>query len=202
MRHPAIPVSSRLPGVSQFGWSAVSPSRPAPSQCAARSGRQGKRAAARSHAQPPLCGEHGEHGEHWTLMAASTVPRSIRLGATVLPGHGSFRGLLAAATWHRGGRHPYVPNAVIPKEPQRRTRGCRASSRLGHAPARIRRNSVGPRLGRIWLCGRRRGVAPVEVAIVFPDAMHDDGELAGDGHLGAARPDPLCQRQTPRLQLA
>ena len=57
--------------VSLFGWSAVSPSRPARSQSASRSGGQGKRAAARSHAQPPLCGEHGEHGEHWTLMAAA-----------------------------------------------------------------------------------------------------------------------------------
>jgi hypothetical protein len=57
--------------VSQFGWSAVSPSRPALSQRAARSGRQGKGAVARSHAQPLLCGEHGEHGEHWTLMAAA-----------------------------------------------------------------------------------------------------------------------------------
>lgn len=57
--------------VSQFGRSAVSPSRPTLSQSAVRSGRQGKRAAARSHAQPPLCGEHGEHGEHWTLMAAA-----------------------------------------------------------------------------------------------------------------------------------
>jgi hypothetical protein len=63
---------SREVYVSQFGWSAVSPSRPARSQSASRSGRQGKRAAARSHAQPPLCGEHGEHGEHWTLMAAAT----------------------------------------------------------------------------------------------------------------------------------
>jgi hypothetical protein len=35
-----------------------------------------------------------------------------QVGATVLPGHGSFRGLLAAATWRRGGWHPYVPNAV------------------------------------------------------------------------------------------
>jgi hypothetical protein len=58
--------------VSQFGWSAVSPSRPAISPSARRSGGQGKRPAARSHAQPPLCGEHGEHGEHWTLMAAAT----------------------------------------------------------------------------------------------------------------------------------
>jgi hypothetical protein len=40
--------------VSQFGWSAVSPSRPAISQSAAHSGRQGKRAVARSHAQPPF----------------------------------------------------------------------------------------------------------------------------------------------------
>jgi hypothetical protein len=57
--------------VSQFGWSAVSPSRPALSQSAARTGRQAKRTAARSHAQPPLCVEHGEHGEHWTLMAGA-----------------------------------------------------------------------------------------------------------------------------------
>jgi len=47
--------------VSQFGWSAVSPSRPAISQSAGHRGGQGKRAAARSHAQPHLCGEHGEH---------------------------------------------------------------------------------------------------------------------------------------------
>ena len=57
--------------VSQFGWSAVSPSRSALSQSAARTGRQAKRTAARSHAQPSLCGEHGEHGEHWTLMAGA-----------------------------------------------------------------------------------------------------------------------------------
>ena len=47
--------------VSQFGWSAVSPSRPAISLSAGHRGGQGKRAAARSHAQPHLCGEHGEH---------------------------------------------------------------------------------------------------------------------------------------------
>ena len=57
--------------VSRFGWSAVSPSRPALSQSAACNGRQGKRAGARSHAQPPLGGEHGEHGEHWTLTAVA-----------------------------------------------------------------------------------------------------------------------------------
>src|SRR5271165_1202991 len=66
--------------VSQFGWSAVSPSRPAISQSVGRSGGQGKRAAARSHAQPPLCGEHGEHGEHWTLMAAATGPTLDQAG--------------------------------------------------------------------------------------------------------------------------
>src|SRR5271166_3352790 len=70
--------------VSQFGWSAVSPSRPAISQSVGRSGGQGKRAAARSHAQPPLCGEHGEHGEHWTLMGRCDQ-RLIRLGASELP---------------------------------------------------------------------------------------------------------------------
>ena len=47
--------------VSQFGWSAVSPSWPAISLSAGHRGGQGKRAAARSHAQPHLCGEHGEH---------------------------------------------------------------------------------------------------------------------------------------------
>jgi hypothetical protein len=57
--------------VSQFGSRAVSPSRPALSQSAACSGGQGKRAAARSHAQPPFRGEHGEYGEHWTLMSAA-----------------------------------------------------------------------------------------------------------------------------------
>ena len=67
----SIPTCLPRPNVSQFGWSAVSPSRPALSQSAACSGGQGKRAAARSHAQPPLRGEHGEHGEHWTLMAAA-----------------------------------------------------------------------------------------------------------------------------------
>ena len=51
---------------------AVSPSRPTISQSVGRSGGQGKRAAARSHAQPFRCGEHGEHGEHWTLMDAAT----------------------------------------------------------------------------------------------------------------------------------
>jgi hypothetical protein len=68
---PDLP-SSTVRDVSLFGWSAVSPPRPALSQSAGRNGRQGKRAAARSHAQPPLCGEHGEHGEHWTLMAVAS----------------------------------------------------------------------------------------------------------------------------------
>ncbi len=33
-------------------------------------------------------------------------------GASVLPGHGVFRGLLEAATRRQEGRHPYIPNAV------------------------------------------------------------------------------------------
>jgi hypothetical protein len=32
-----------------------------------------------------------------------------QVGASLPIDHGSFRGLLAAATWRRGGRHPYVP---------------------------------------------------------------------------------------------
>jgi NADH dehydrogenase len=72
-----------------------------------------------------------------------------------------FRGvpyLIVAATWWQlplffnrgpfGKWHPYVPNAVTSKGPQRRTRGCRASSWLGHAPALIRRISVRESGGR------------------------------------------------------
>src|SRR6202167_5826402 len=58
--------------VSQFGWSAVSPSRPARSQSASRSGRQGKRAAARSHAPPPLSAEQVESEAIWTCRSAAT----------------------------------------------------------------------------------------------------------------------------------
>ena len=65
-----------------FGWSAVFPPRPASSWCAEQSGCQGKRAAARSHAQPHLCGEHGEHGEHWNLTVASTAPGLSGSGAS------------------------------------------------------------------------------------------------------------------------
>jgi len=51
--HPSRPTFVD-PHVSQFGWRAVSPSRPAISQSVGLSGGQGKRAAARSHAQPPF----------------------------------------------------------------------------------------------------------------------------------------------------
>ncbi len=36
------------------------------------------------------------------------------------------------------------------------------------------------------LCGRRRGVAPVEVPIVFPDAVHEDRKRAGNATLASA----------------
>jgi hypothetical protein len=46
-----------------------------------------------------------------------------QVGASVLPGHDSFRGLIVAATWHWRGRHPHVPNAVTASGPQRRSAG-------------------------------------------------------------------------------
>jgi hypothetical protein len=154
----------------------------------------------RAERRSRLAAGHRRRRREAVLTAASTAQCSIRLGATVLPGHGSFRGLVSAATWHRGGRHLYVPNVVTTRGPRRRKRGCRASSRLGQAPASIRRISIGRRTGRTGLCGGR-GVAPVKVAIVLPDAVHDDGELAGNGHRGAAHADPPGKRQTPCLEL-
>ena len=77
--------------VSRFGWSAVSPSRPALSQSAACSGGQGKRAAARSHAQPPL---RGEHGEHWTLMAVArgaTLDQAEGVQTSASASHNPYR---------------------------------------------------------------------------------------------------------------
>jgi hypothetical protein len=86
--------------VSQFGWSAVSPSRPALSQSAACSGRQGKRTAARSHAQPPLRGEHGEHGEHWTSMATArgaTLDQAEGVRTSASASHNPYRAREAEA---------------------------------------------------------------------------------------------------------
>ena len=56
-------------------------------------------------------------------------------------------------------------------------------------PPGIRRISIGQPNGWTGSCGGW-GVTPVKVAIVLPDAMHDNGELAGDRHLGAAPADP------------
>jgi len=51
-----------------------------PPSAGERSGGQGKRGATRTHAQPPLGGEHGEDGEHWTLTGVSTLaPLACRL---------------------------------------------------------------------------------------------------------------------------
>ncbi len=52
------------------------PSRPGDAMSTARSGGDGRRAAARSHAQR----EHGEAGEHRTFAAASTVAASSAIG--------------------------------------------------------------------------------------------------------------------------
>jgi len=93
--HSSVPTSPFFDRhVSRFGWSAVSPSRPALSQSAACSGGQGKRAAARSHAQPPLRGEHGEHGEHWTLMAVArgaTLDQAEGVRTSASASHNPYR---------------------------------------------------------------------------------------------------------------
>src|SRR5580704_8459213 len=118
--------------VSRFGWSAVSPSRPALSQSAACSGGQGKRAAARSHAQPPLRGEHGEHGEHWTLTAVArgaTLDQAEGVRTSASASHNPYRAreaepgspsksvtttqsisvilLTMVRTYHRSSKRPY-----------------------------------------------------------------------------------------------
>ena len=84
------------------------------------------------------------------LKAASTLKRSIRLGATVLPGHGAFRSLLSSTTRRRGSRHLYDPNAVTSKGPQRKARGCRPSfavtSRPDQLPHDAAHGTVGPQL--------------------------------------------------------
>ena len=54
------------------------PSRPGGAAATARSGGDGRRAAARSHAQRS---EHGEDGEHRPFAAASTVAASHAVGA-------------------------------------------------------------------------------------------------------------------------
>ena len=60
----------------------------APASAAARNAGQGKRGATRTHAQPPLGGEHGEDGEHWTLTGVSTVALAphARAAGSALPG--------------------------------------------------------------------------------------------------------------------
>ncbi len=45
----------------------------APASAGERNAGQGKRGATRTHAQPPLGGEHGKDGEHWTITGESTL---------------------------------------------------------------------------------------------------------------------------------
>jgi hypothetical protein len=56
----------------------------------------------------------------------------------------------------------------------------------------------------LWPIGRQSchggNVAPAVLAAVAPDPMHDDGELAGDGHFGAAHTNSLGEREAPRLE--
>ena len=49
-------------------------------------------------------------------------------------------------------------------------------------------------------CGSH-GVAPIEVTVVLPNAMHDDREFARHRHLGAAHADPTGEREPPGLKL-
>jgi len=92
----------------------------APASAGARNAGQGKRAATRTHAQPPLGGEHGEDGEHWTLTGVSTL-------APLVPGAGLLRHLSARAAWPLGRLLPALQTCSTNVERVWRTR-CRADS--------------------------------------------------------------------------
>jgi len=120
---------------------------------------------------------------------------SIRSGVCSCLGHGSFRGLINSRNMASEGWHPYVPGAVT---------GWRRSGESGAAEPRPGRDIVPPDRAEFGSCvsGHGRRCTTVEVTIVAPDAMHDDGELASDRHLGAASADPCSKRKAPAAQPA
>src|SRR5947209_17152065 len=68
--------------------------------------------------------------------------------------------------------------------------------RLGHVPALIRRISVGAAKARMRSCGGR-AAAPIEVAVVLPNPVHDDSKFARNCDLGTAHADPGGEAEPP-----
>jgi hypothetical protein len=97
------------------------------------------------------------------------------------------------------GRHLYVPSAVIPK------RAARESARLpGLVPAGTGFPPDQADLGLFrGLDGHDQklrcdqGIAPIKVATVLPDAMHDDRELPCNRDLGTAHANPAGKCKPP-----
>jgi hypothetical protein len=115
------------------------------------------------------CGKVGRH--HCRIMVLSAViPHSV---------------MQAAATWRSGRPVLLMSRARSPLRcgPLRKKRSHRASSRQGRPPTRQSGGTVG---------GSDASGYPgaIEVAIAFPDNMHDDGEFAGHGHGAPTQADP------------
>jgi hypothetical protein len=115
------------------------------------------------------CGEVGRH--RCRIMVLSAVgPHSVTQ---------------AAATWRSGRPVLLMSRARSPLRcgPLRKKRSHRASSRQGRPPTRQSGGTVG---------GSDASGYPgaIEVAIAFPDNMHDDGEFAGHGHGTPTQADP------------
>ena len=130
--------------------------------------------------QAALCGLDGcEHGATLDLAGSRIV----------LPGHGSFRGW----TWHRNKAGTSMS----------RTQSAGKSRRGKREVANPRPGWDGSRLDQadlVLLCGCGRGIAPIKVAILLPNVMHDDGQFLGNRNLGATHAD-AGERDAPCLEL-
>jgi hypothetical protein len=54
---------------------------------------------------------------------------------------------------------------------------------------------------RYWSRSCGHCVTPIEIAVIFPDAVHDHGQLAGNRQLGATHADAGGKAKSPRLEL-
>ena len=105
-----------------------------------------------------------------------------------------------AATWRRGGRHRYVPCAInAVRRVATKNAGLPCLVPAGRATAYVRRISVS--FCPAWSSGGgRRYRRPAVFAVIAPNPVHDDRELARDRDFGASHANSFRQPQAPALQ--
>jgi hypothetical protein len=129
----------------------------------------------------------------WLMVGRSVFSNSTLPRRCLRRGHGPFRGRQAPHDDVRVGCLN-VCSGVRTSHHQPIDRGHHDHRPSGTSPARR------TRLGNFRICSCRLGVAPFEGRAVDPDAVKDDGDLAGNGDLRLLHTYPLCELHPPGLE--